>query len=130
MESMILPENPEEKFLFMKKKIEERFSKVNASFPFTKSEIDEETLNTLKYISNFWQVYYYTDSTFFKDPINDRLLSCTTFQIGGFEFLINEYKGKVFVFYSAKGSSIRGEFIESFEAINRHRDDTISKLFD
>ena len=126
MEIMILPENQEEKFLFMKEKIEERFSKVKASFPFTKPEIEEETLNTLKYISNFWHFYYYTDSTF----INDRILSCSTLPIGGFEFLINKNKDKLFVFYSATGSYIRGEFIESPEAINRHRDVTIDKLLD
>jgi hypothetical protein len=130
MEIMILPENQEEKFLFMKEKIEERFSKVNASFPFTKPEIDEETLNTLKYISNFWQVYYYTDSTFIQDSINDQILSCLTLPIGGFEVLINKNKGKLFVFYSAKGSYIRGEFIQSPESINRHRDVTIDKLLD
>ncbi len=131
MESMILPENPEEKFLFMKGKIEERFSKVNTSFPFTKPEIDEETLNTLKYISNFWQVYYYTDSIYIQDSINDRILSCSTFLIGGFEVLINKNKGKLlFVFYSAKGSYIRGEFIQSPESINRHRDVTIDNLLD
>jgi hypothetical protein len=130
MESMILPENPEEKFLFMKEKIEERFSKVNSSFPFTKPEIDEETSNTLKYISNFWQVYYYTDSTFIQDSINDRILSCSTLPIGGFEFLINKNKDKLFVFYSSTGSYIRGEFIQSPEAINRHRDVTIDKLLD
>lgn len=124
----ILPENPEEKFLFMKEKIEERFSKVNTSFPFEKPEIDVETLHILRELSNYWEVYYYTDSNFFKDPNSGQYLSSISFLISDINSFINKIKGKVFVFYSAKGKSIRGEFIESSEAINRHRDDAIDKL--
>ena len=125
-----LPENPEEKFLFMKEKIEERFSKVNTSYPFTKPEIDVETLHILRELSNFWEVYYYTDKNFFKDPNTGQYLSSKSFPISDIDTFINKNKGKVFVFYWAKDKYIRGEFIESTEAINRHRDDTIGKLLD
>lgn len=127
----ILPENPEEKFLFMKEKIEERFSKVNTSFPFEKPEIDVETLHILRELSNYWEVYYYTDKNFFlKDPNSGQYLSSKSFSISDIDTFISKNKGKVFIFYSAKGKSIRGEFIESSEAINRHRDDAIDKLLD
>ena len=87
-------------------------------------------MHILRELSNFWEVYYYTDSNFFKDPNSGQYLSSKSFLISDIDSFIKEYKGKVFVFYWAKDKYIRGEFIESFEAINRHRDDLINKLLD